>query len=248
MILAALAVSRLPRISQDPAYHRFADSRTFLEVPHFLNVISSLPLAVVGLLGLYGLARKRNPVQGGPPWDHPEKWPLWGLFFGVAATGLGSAVYHWDPGNTGLVLDRLPMTIAFVSFFAMVISERIKVRAGFLAMFPLLFVGFGSVLYWHQTELAGAGDLRPYIMVQFFPMLAIPLIMFLFPWKDRERGWHIWGPLGFYGLAKITESMDAPIYEMGRIVSGHTIKHLLAAAAVYWVYSRRIHPKGFVEP
>jgi hypothetical protein len=37
----------------------------------------------------------------------------------------------------------------------------------------------------------------------------------------------------FYGLAKVAEALDAPIYELVHLVSGHTLKHLLAATAVW---------------
>ena len=36
-------------------------------------------------------------------------------------------------------------------------------------------------------------------------------------------------------FAKVAEVLDAPIYAMGGIVSGHTLKHLIAALAAYWL-------------
>ena len=39
-------------IPQDPAYHQFADQRTLLGIPHCLNVISNLPLLLVGSVGI----------------------------------------------------------------------------------------------------------------------------------------------------------------------------------------------------
>jgi hypothetical protein len=40
---------------------------------------------------------------------------------------------------------------------------------------------------------------------------------------------------GLYVLAKILEALDRPIFELGHIVSGHTLKHLAAAGAGYWI-------------
>jgi len=40
---------------------------------------------------------------------------------------------------------------------------------------------------------------------------------------------------GLYVLAKIVEALDRPIFELGHIVSGHTLTHLAAAGASYWI-------------
>jgi hypothetical protein len=40
---------------------------------------------------------------------------------------------------------------------------------------------------------------------------------------------------GFYLLAKVLETLDKPIFRLGQIVSGHTLKHLAAALAGYWI-------------
>lgn len=40
---------------------------------------------------------------------------------------------------------------------------------------------------------------------------------------------------GLYVLAKALEALDRPIFELGHIVSGHTLKHLAAAGAGYWI-------------
>jgi hypothetical protein len=50
----------LPPIPQDQSYHAFADGRTMLGVPDFLNVTTNLPFLIVGALGLRLLCR---PVE-----------------------------------------------------------------------------------------------------------------------------------------------------------------------------------------
>jgi hypothetical protein len=42
--------------------------------------------------------------------------------------------------------------------------------------------------------------------------------------------------MGFYVLAKILESLDRPVYNLGHIICGHTLKHLMAALGIYWVF------------
>ena len=54
--------------------------------------------------------------------------------------------------------------------------------------------------------------------------------------------------LGFYALAKALEGLDKPIFEMGHIVSGHTLKHLAAAAAGYWILRMLQRRRPFWAP
>jgi hypothetical protein len=125
------------------------------------------------------------------------------------------------------------MTLAFMSLFAAMIAERVQVRVGLWLVVPFLLVGLGSVLYWHSTELHGAGDLRPYAAVQFFPLVAVPLMLLLFPPRYSGTA-DIWMALAWYGLAKVFEALDGQIYDLGaHIVSGHTLKHLASAASAW---------------
>jgi hypothetical protein len=80
----------------------------------------------------------------------------------------------------------------------------------------------------------GAGDLRLYALVQFFPMLAIPLALALYP-RRWLRGADLLIAVGVYALAKVFEALDAPIFALGGAVSGHTLKHLTAAGAAAWL-------------
>ncbi|MDH4232833.1 MAG: alkaline phytoceramidase, partial [Nitrospirota bacterium] len=149
-------------------------------------------------------------------------------------TGLCSVYYHLSPDNTRLFWDRLPMAIAFMAFFSSVIAERINLKAGIMSLFPLVLMGMASVIYWWFTEINGRGDLRPYILVQYYPMLAIPVIMLLFP-PLYSRSRNLIGVFIFYGLAKIFELLDAEIFSLGQIVSGHSLKHLASAAAAFCI-------------
>ncbi|MFQ5863873.1 MAG: ceramidase domain-containing protein [bacterium] len=172
-LAAVVAILALPPIPQSQTYHRFADQRTLLGIPNFLNVISNAPFFIVGLLGLFFLWRQRASDASGAFAERSEQWPYLLLFSGVALTCFGSVYYHLAPDNARLVWDRLPMSLIFMSFLAAIIVERISVKAGLLLLLPLVTVGIGSVIYWHWSELRGVGDLRLYIMVQFYPGLAM---------------------------------------------------------------------------
>jgi hypothetical protein len=118
-----------------------------------------------------------------------------------------------------------------------VIGERIRVRAGTWLLGPLVWLGFASVINWTMGERHEAGDLRLYAFVQFYPMLTIPLLMFLFPARYTRSG-DVFIVLGWYLLAKVLElgHVDHGIYRMGHIISGHSLKHLAAAVGAYWLF------------
>ncbi len=229
-----IAVALLPPIPQDPAYHDFADRRRFLGIPNAFNVLSNVPFVLVGALGWTFLLRQGRQRADGPLTESWERSAFGILFAGIGLTGFGSAYYHLAPGNVTLFWDRLPLTIVFMSLFAVVIAERIGLAAGRRLLPLLLLVGAGSVLYWLLGELSGAGDLRPYGLVQFFPLVAIPLLLLLFP-PRYTRGADLVGALAWYALAKLFELLDARIFATGGIVSGHTLKHLASAVAMYWI-------------
>jgi hypothetical protein len=220
-----------PALPQDLDYHDFADQRPLFGMPHGLNVFSNLPFLAIGVIGLGFL----NSERGRAAFVEPDERRAYFLFsLGIAGTAFGSAYYHLDPTNDRLMWDRLPMSVAFMSLFVAVVGERINARAGRVLLFPLVMLGLASVLYWHETEKAGAGDLRPYYFVQLFPMLALPLILLLFPARYTRTG-DLWAALAFYLLAKIAEIYDGEIMGVLRELSGHTIKHLFAAAGAYMV-------------
>ncbi|HEV2696802.1 MAG TPA: hypothetical protein VGU90_02345 [Terriglobales bacterium] len=225
-----LLMRRFPPIPQSASYHEFADQRSWLGIPNFLNVISNMPFAAVGILGLAFVRRtKAEPTFIDPR----ERWAYIGVFAGLLLTAFGSAYYHWAPNNAHLVWDRLPMTIVFGSLLSAIIAERISLRAG-LQLLPWL-IGFSaaSVIQWYWDELHGHGDLRIYAGVQIYSALALLLALLLPPKYTRCYNFAI--VFGFYLIAKLFETADQLIFSLGHIVSGHTLKHLAAAAAGYGI-------------
>jgi len=235
LTLGAVAiVLLLPRIPQDPAYNNFADQRAILGIPNGLNVLSNAAFVFVGVLGLTFLFRKRGSGIARLFIVSEERWPYAAFFAGVTLIAAGSAYYHLAPGNDRLAWDRLPIAFALMAFFSATVVERVSVKFGLRLLFPLLMFGVCSVVYWHVSEQLGSGDLRFYIVAQFYPLLAIPLILFSFPAR-YTRGGDVLSVLCLFILAHILELLDRPIFEFGHVVSGHTLKHLAAGLATYWV-------------
>ena len=210
MAASLLALLLLPPIPQDQGYHQFADKRTLLGVPNFWNVVSNIPFIAIGAMGLRQFHRDPAIIM---------------LFLGILLTGFGSSYYHLDPNDRTLFWDRLPMAIGFMAILAVTVEERVDARAGAVLLWPLIAIGVLSLLLWRWT-----GDLRLYVWVQFFPCVALPLLFLVLP--PKYSGTFYWLiAAALYALAKLFELYDRAIYSAGSILSGHTLKHLAAAAA-----------------
>ena len=225
MMIGALSVlaasfAFLPPIAQDPRYHAFADQRTLYGVPNFWNVISNVPFFIVAL---YGLRNVRSSIAFTEFW---ERVAYGALLAGTAATGLGSSYYHLRPDDTRLFWDRLPMTVVFTSLLAATIGERVSMKAGKWLLLPLILLGIATVFYWRSS-----GDLRPYCVVQFGSMLAVPAMLVLFPPIYSGAG-RVWCMLLLYALAKMMELLDQKIALVAP-TGGHPWKHAAAAGAVF---------------
>ena len=233
-ILAIVAIAGIilsSSIEQNNSYHNFSDVDTFLNIPIFWNVVSNIPFLIVGLLGIY----KLNIIA-----ENKTQYLI--FFLGISLVSIGSGYYHLNPNNNTLVWDRLPMTIGFMALFSIVISEFISKKNGQIILIPLLIIGLLSVVYW-----AAFDDLRFYILVQFYPILAIPVILIFFKSKYKLTIGY-WLLLLAYVIAKIVEHFDYQIHNYTGLISGHTLKHLFASIGLFilfYTYIKRI--KSFTK-
>lgn len=218
-------------IPQDASYHGFADRRSWMGIPNAANVLSNAFFLLAGVIGLAFFAREKSRSA----FLDPRERTAWVIFFaGVTLTALGSSYYHLAPDNDRLFWDRLPMTLAFMSLFAAVIGERLGVALGSRLLWPLLLLGAASVILWRLTEQAGHGDVRLYGLVQFYPLVAIPLLIVLFP--PRYSGTILlWSVAGVYAMALLFETLDGSVLRWTGTISGHSVKHVVAAAACFLV-------------
>jgi len=236
-LLAIAAALLIPAMPQPLAYHDFADERTAVGVPNFLNVTSNIGFLVVGILGLVAALGRRTCFQ-----FSVERWPYAIFFVGVLLTSAGSSYYHLTPNNETLFWDRFPMTIAFMALVCSQIVDRINVRAGLALLLPMLLLGAASVIYWRVTERAGVGNVIPYAVLQGYSMLIL-LLMTAFVPSRYTRGNDLYWVFGWYALSKVLETFDSEVFGLlGHVVSGHTLKHFaaaLAGAAVCLMLTRR---------
>lgn len=222
-------MSSLDPIPQDPNYHLLKDQRTVFGIPNFWNIISNLPFLLAGIMGLHQLLRSR-PFR----FIAELRTAYLLLFLSVSFIAFGSGYYHLWPNNETLLWDRLPMTITFMALFSVIVGEFVSVRVGKLALWPLIIFGVFSVFYWHVTESNGEGDLRLYVLVQFLPLILIPLILLFFKSAFTHTSGY-WLLLGTYLLAKGFEYFDGPVYSLLSLLSGHSLKHLVAALGIFFL-------------
>jgi hypothetical protein len=224
IIVSTLVFLFIKPIAQDIHYHQFANDTTILEIHNFWNVTSNLSIILVGLYGYkHTLHNKiKDPM-------------VFALIIGIILTGAGSAYYHYNPSHTSLIWDRLPMTIVFTTFFGKIYVCYFNKQTSYKIWLFSLISGIISVFYWNYTESIGQGDLRLYAIVQFLPMLLIPIIVIIHHSENK----YIWKPLSlifvWYILAKLLEYYDQTLYAMTNCVSGHPIKHICAAIACYYI-------------
>ena len=224
-LLTAAAALLLPAMPQPLDYHQFADRRGALGIDNFLDVVSNLAFLLAGLAGLFVVfsGRARFEFPG-------ERWPYAVFFLGILLTAAGSAWYHLAPDNETLFWDRLPMTIAFMGLVSSQVVDRIGVRAGLILLGPMLLVGLASVVYWIVTERMGEGNVLPYALLQGYAVIVL-LLMAALHRSRYTRGSDLYFIFGWYVLAKLLEHFDAQVLAHSHLVSGHTLKHVAAAAA-----------------
>ncbi|MEJ2766394.1 hypothetical protein VV869_20775 [Photobacterium sp. MCCC 1A19761] len=238
IVLAGLLVYFAP-ITQSRNFYQYADQRPWLGIPNFVNVITNLPFLWVGVLGLARL--RQSPSQAKPTTFPSGSRTLYIAFYlGLITAFFASGFYHLTPEPWRLALDRLGICIAFMAFYCMVLASYIS--PGLARLFlPLVLYSVAAVGYWYLSEqTAGRGDLSAYILVQLIPIIHLPLILWLFrgsPAHSTASSLYYLSALLAYLLAKWAESNDAELFHRtDELISGHSIKHLLAGLGGYLIY------------
>lgn len=226
-VLGLLAFALLgPSITQPVHQHAFADQRMWGGIPFAMDVLSNLSFAVWGLAGglsLFGLLRRAKLNT-----EHA----LAGLFFaGLVVTTAASSWYHLQPDDAGLGADRLGMVIAFAGLLGLAVAGRISHRAGVAIAVAVLLLGPLSVWFW-----LASGNVLPWLGIQFGGM---GLILWTSTMKPLPAALAVrWGiVMVIYALAKGFEIYDCSIFELTqKQLSGHSMKHIVAAFAALPVY------------
>lgn len=220
-VIALFAVGSLLQwlfpLGQAGAYHHFADTRTWLGIPNAADVLSNVPIFLAGVATLAWVFGHRD--GGGR-----LRAGLLVAGIGLAFTGIGSGYYHWAPNDATLVWDRLPLAVVFagVLLTAWSCAAAESPRPHEVAL--LVVASIGSVAFW-----VWLGSLWPYAILQYGGLAAL-LWLALRGRLAGLAGW--WCVIALYALAKVFELLDQAVWNWtGQMISGHTLKHLMSAAA-----------------
>lgn len=225
VLMVCLALTG-PDLPQPTSFHNFADQRAWGSMPHAMDVLSNLPFAAWGVAGLWALARAVRlraigSVSAG----------LAALFFaGLVVTAGISAYYHWQPDNAGLVWDRGGMLLAFAGLLGLAAVQSVSQRAGIALAAAVLTLGPVSVQVW-----AVSGNLLPWGVLQMGGMALILALAWLqpaLPAPGLQIRWTL--VIALYALAKVLELADHAVFNLtGQLVSGHSLKHVVASLAAW---------------
>ena len=213
----------VPGLRQPAGYHQFADQRTLLGIAHALNVLSNIPFAIGGLWGLVLLVRL--PAGALAP---VQRWMALLFFVGLVLTAFCSGWYHLLPQDERLALDRLGMAVVFAGLIGLGVADRISARSGLLIGGLVLLLGPLAV-----AVSATSGNVLPWALLQFGGMLLVFLLVLRRP-LPGAMGVPLGAVILLYALAKVCELLDLQIYHWSAgLVSGHSLKHLVASLAAW---------------
>jgi len=218
--VAAIVVIAFP-ITRAPAFHHYADQRSWLGIPHAGDVLSNLPFLIAGVWFLLRADTAYAKLA----------------CLGIAAVGIGSGAYHIEPSDVTLAFDWGPIAIALMLVTAAVIDDRLGERAGRIAVIVGPLLAIGSVVLWLATggtgaidagATHGAGTVTPYGAVQALGIALPPLVALVAPGKVPVRPLLL--AVLFFALARLCAAHDQRLLTaIG--VSGHSLKHIAAAIA-----------------
>lgn len=211
----------LPPLAQAPHYHAFADQRAWAGLPCALDVLSNAAFVLAALAGAWALSgprARRLPAA---------QRALAAMFFaGLALTGGVSAWYHWAPHDATLWWDRFGMLWAFAGLLGLAVSTRVDGRTPWAVVAAVLLGGVAALQAWAAT-----GNLLPWAVLQGGGVLVLLGLACVAPLPGAPPV--RWGAVvALYAVAKALEAGDAAVFAATHaVVSGHSLKHVVAAAA-----------------
>jgi hypothetical protein len=205
----------------------FADGRAWRGMPNAMDVLSNLPFAAFGILGLWRLRRLDTLHDRSLPANALDA--AWLFFAGLVLTAGGSVFYHLQPDALRLTADRAGMAIAFAGMIGLAVCERVSQRAGWPAACFSFAAGLLAVAIYHES-----GNVLPWAVLQFGGMALVLTLALLLRPAPGAMGLKLGLIIFFYAVGKLFELGDQAIYEAtGHWVSGHSLKHLVAAFAAW---------------
>lgn len=222
--LVMAAVAAFVPIALPAGYHAFADHSHVGGLHPFGDTVSNLAFLFAGL---FVFVRARSGQ---------ERW----LAAALCLTCFGSWYYHLRPDDARLLVDRLPMAPAFAAMAGIILFDKDE-RKGLIhtALLSVLFMAAAFLALW-------SGNQSIWVAAQVYVLL---LLVVAAVTRPEMRAAAI-ATFALYVGAKLFEGLDHEIQHLTGFVSGHTIKHILAALApVMWfaLWRRRCAEGWFAQ-
>ena len=197
----------LNKIPLSKGYHNFADKRTYLGIPNFLNVISNIAILIPAIYLI--TKQKKNSLLSNV------------LIIHIILLAIASTYYHLNPSDDTIFWDI--MMIATTSIIVLIMFTNHTDFKGLL----LYLLGIFSIIYWKYE-----GDLRPYISI----LIGVPLYIIIKYYKNISLRNYIYIIIIANILLRLSEHNDHTIYKItNNQISGHTLKHIFSGIGIFYV-------------
>lgn len=211
-------------------YHEFVDTRNCFGVDRFFDTLSNIGFFLVGIIFFY-------KIYNANEFDIN----LWLVAIGSILVCFGSGYYHLLPMDSRLLWDRLPISLVFCGILCYSVHANNLIKESWISKVNIGYLVFSicSVLIWYVGALYGKNWLGPYVFIQFGGLIL--LVYIALTGKNKKFNKSIYAVLFMYVLAKICEHFDVLIYQItNEFVSGHTLKHIFAAVALYYWFPKNM--------
>jgi len=122
------------------------------------------------------------------------------------------------------------MTIVMSCYCSLIIADRYSIDLAKRIHFPIISIGLLSVIYWEYS-----GDLRPYFFFKMQPVILVAILL-AYGKKTYDRAADYIISMSLVLLATLTENIDKVIFDNLDIISGHTLKHIFAGTALWFIF------------
>lgn len=214
-------------------YHEFIDSRGFFGIDRFFDTVSNIGFLIVGALFVKEIFLKDQ-----------KDFNLILIAIGSILVFFGSSFYHLLPTDARLLWDRLPISMVFAGILSYSLFANNLIPEKYKNKFNVGYLLFSicSVVFWYVGSLQQQTWLGPYVFVQFGGILT--LIYIALKGENKSFNKKIWAVLMWYILAKLCEHFDQSIFNLTHeLFSGHTLKHVFAAIALYYWFPKESKEK-----
>ena len=231
MALTSIALIAWGPVPAGALTHQHADNRSWLGIPNAANVLVNVPIF---WCAAWGWCATRTS-----PWTRSLRLPWQGFHLWVMLASLLAAMYHAAPSDARYIASHVCSAGAALMLSLGLMAERLDRRWGAMTSCVLAaIVVIASGVWSEYAQRLGSGvDVRPFLLLQAFPLLLVVAgALRLPPDRPRRSAWAVL--LMLYAAARLLDWADATIFAITGWISGHTLMHVSTGLIVAWMAYR----------